>query len=584
MPQQEPAYNRQVNLITLSLIALVIGVVTGFGAVFLRWLIGLIHNVFFLGQFTAAYDANIPTPPSPFGAWVILAPVIGGAVVVYLVNRFAPEARGHGVPEVMDAIYFRNGKIRPAVVVIKSLASALSIGSGASVGREGPIIQIGSGIGSVLGQWLHLRHWQVITLVAAGAGAGIAATFNTPLGAVLFAIELMLPEFSARTFLPVVLATGSATYVGRLVFGNEPAFLVASYTLPDPFVPMSLDALPLYAILGIMAGVASWLFVWLLHWLEDRFDEFPVNDYVKNAIGMLGLGVLFYVLMRTTGMYHTAGVGYATIQAILNDGLAVFWLLVILFFAKLIATTVSLAAGASGGIFSPSLFMGATLGGAFGAGLDMMWPHLGFGPVTFALVGMAALVGGGTGAAMTAIMMIFEMTGDYNITVASIIAVACAIGVRRALVAENIYTMKLARRGHNIPQNQKTHMFPIRLAREVMMPVVTTVEEDDLRAAPATLETPVHEAVYAVVTRGRHIHGVVAVDPQDNSLALTPVKRPIGLAREDNLLETILSRMVSRGHDVELVVRGDGVPRAENVVGVITREAIADCVMSDYKQ
>jgi len=480
MPQQEPAHNRQVNLIFLSVIALVIGVVTGLGAVFLRWLIGLIHNVFFLGQFSASYDANLPTPESPFGAWVILAPVIGGAIVVFLVNRFAPEARGHGVPEVMDAIYFRNGKIRPQVVIIKSLASALSIGSGASVGREGPIIQIGSGIGSVLGQLLHLRHWQVITLVAAGAGAGIAATFNTPLGAVMFAIELMLPEFSARTFLPVVLATGAATYVGRLVFGNEPAFLVASYTLPDPFVPMSVDVLPLYAILGILIGVAAWLFVWLLHWLEDRFDEFPVNDYVKNAVGMLALGILFYVLMRTTGMYHTAGVGYATIQAILNDGLTTFWLLMILFVAKLLATTVSLAAGASGGIFSPSLFMGATLGGAFGAALDLMWPHLGFSPVIFALVGMAALVGGGTGAAMTAIMMIFEMTGDYNITLAAIIAVACAIGTRRALVAENIYTMKLARRGHHIPQDHKTHMFPIRLAREVMKPVVATVEESEL--------------------------------------------------------------------------------------------------------
>jgi len=583
MPQQEPAHNRQVNLIFLSVIALVIGVVTGLGAVFLRWLIGLIHNVFFLGQFTAAYDANIPTPESPFGAWVILAPVIGGAIVVFLVNRFAPEARGHGVPEVMDAIYFRNGKIRPQVVIIKSLASALSIGSGASVGREGPIIQIGSGIGSVLGQLLHLRHWQVIALVAAGAGAGIAATFNTPLGAVMFAIELMLPEFSARTFLPVVLATGAATYVGRLVFGNEPAFLVASYTLPDPFVPMSVDVLPLYALLGILIGVAAWLFVWLLHWLEDRFDEFPVNDYVKNAVGMLGIGILFYVLMRTTGMYHTAGVGYATIQAILNDGLTTFWLLIILFVAKLVATTLSLASGASGGIFSPSLFMGATLGGAFGAALDLMWPHLGFSPVIFALVGMAALVGGGTGAAMTAIMMIFEMTGDYNITLAAIIAVACAIGTRRALVAENIYTMKLARRGHHIPQDHKTHMFPIRLASEVMKPVVATVEESELERAPASLGMPSEDMVYAVVTRGRHIAGIVAVDRNDKTRALSPILGPIGLAREDNLLETILSRMVARGHNVELVVRGKGVPRAENVIGVITREAIAEWVLNDYK-
>jgi len=584
MPQHEPAHNRQVNLITLSLIALFIGGITGLGAVFLRWLIGLIHNVFFLGQFTGTYDANIPTIASPFGAWVILAPVIGGAIVVFLVNKFAPEARGHGVPEVMDAIYFRNGHIRPQVVIIKSLASALSIGSGASVGREGPIIQIGSGIGSVLGRWLHLRHWQVITMVAAGAGAGIAATFNTPLGAVMFAIELMLPEFSARTFLPVVLATGAATYVGRLVFGNEPAFLVASYTLPDPFVPLSVDVLPLYAILGVLCGIAAWLFVWLLHWLEDRFEELPVNDYVRNAIGMLFLGVLFYAMMRMTGMYQTAGVGYATIQEILNGGLTLAGLLMVLFFAKLLATTVSLAAGASGGIFSPSLFLGATLGGAFGATLDAIWPQLGFSPITFALVGMAGLVGGGTGAAMTAIMMIFEMTGDYNIAVAAIVAVACAIGMRRALVEENIYTMKLARRGHHVPKDRRTHMFPIRLVTEVMSPVIGIVQASDLRRAEATLTTiPKDKLGFAVVVRGRHVTGVVLVDKSDCTRALAPVRSHFGIARENNLMEKVLSRMVTHDYQYELVVRGTGVPRPENVVGVISHETITSSVLHDYE-
>jgi len=585
MPQTEPAHNREVNLITLSLIAVVIGTITGFGAVFLRWLMGVLHNLFFLGELTSGYDANVPTAASPFGIWVIFAPVIGGAIVVWLVNNYAPEARGHGVPEVMDAIYFRNGFIRPQVVVIKSLASAMSIGSGASVGREGPIIQIGSGIGSVLGRWLHLRHWQVITMVAAGAGAGIAATFNTPLGAVMFAIELMLPEFSARTFLPVVLATGAATYVGRLMFGNEPAFLVASYTLPDPFVPLSIDVLPLYAILGVLCGLASWLFVWLLHWLEDRFDDMPFNDYAKNFIGMLSLGILFYVLLRTTGMYQTAGVGYATIQAILNGGVTVAGLLLVLFFAKLVATSLSLAAGASGGIFSPSLFLGATLGGAFGATLDAIWPHLGFSPITFALVGMAGLVGGSTGAAMTAIMMIFEMTGDYNVAVAAIIAVACAIGVRRTLVVENIYTMKLARRGHHVPTDHRTHMFPIRLATEVMQPVIGVVQTADLTRVPATLaDIPAADQAFAVVADGHRILGIAVVDRTDKTRALSPIRTAIGVTRDDSLLDAVLKRMVARGHKMELVVPGVGVPRPEHVIGVITHEAITQAVLHDYAQ
>ncbi len=582
MPQTVGTHNRQVNLIVLSLIATVIGTVTGLGAVFLRYLIGFIHNVFFLGVFSADYDANVPTPASPFGFWIILAPVIGGVVVVYLVNRFAPEAKGHGVPEVMDAIYFRNGKIRPAVVVIKSLASALSIGSGASVGREGPIIQIGSGIGSVLGQILRLRHWQIITLVAAGAGAGIAATFNTPLGAVMFAIELMLPEISARTFLPVVLATGAATYVGRLVFGDAPAFLVISYTQHDPFVPLSIDTLPLYVVLGILCGLASWLFIWLLHWLEDWFDDLPTNDYVRNIIGMLSLGVLMYALLRWTGSYQTAGVGYATIQTILNDGLTVTSVLVVLFFAKLVATTISLASGASGGIFSPSLFLGATLGGAFGALVNLLWPHLGFSPVTFALVGMAGLVGGSTGAAMTAIMMIFEMTGDYNIAVAAIIAVACSIGMRRTLQSENIYTMKLARRGHQIPKDRRAHMFPIRIATEVMAPVASVIANGEARLGYRSVRLATDTPTYAVVTTGRHIAGIVEVDPEDPTLPISPVFKSVGIARETNLLEVIMQRMETHDYLAELVVKGEGVPRAENVVGVITREIIADTVLQDY--
>jgi chloride channel protein, CIC family len=192
----------RLGLVRLSLLAIVVGLVTGLGAVVFRDLIGLIHNITFLGVFSFDYEANVLTPPGPWGALIILVPVVGGQIVTFLITKFAPEARGHGVPEVMDAIYYQDGMIRPVVAVIKSIASALSIGTGAAVGREGPIIQIGSAIGSTLGQIVRMAPWQRITLVAAGAGAGIAATFNTPIGGVMFAIELMMPELSARAFLP----------------------------------------------------------------------------------------------------------------------------------------------------------------------------------------------------------------------------------------------------------------------------------------------------------------------------------------------------------------------------------------------
>ncbi|WP_109466513.1 chloride channel protein [Albibacillus kandeliae] len=578
-----PSDNRNVSIIALSIIAIGIGVVTGIGAIVLRYLISVIHDFFFLGIFSFDYDANIPTPPAPYGPLVILAPVVGGAIVLWLVRRFAPEAKGHGVPEVMDAIYYRGGHIRPQVVLVKSLASALSIGSGASVGREGPIIQIGSGIGSVLGRMFRLRSWQVITMVAAGAGAGIAATFNTPLGAVLFAVELMLPEFSARTLLPVVLATGTATYVGRAAFGIEPAFLVAAHNRPDVFVPLSVDMLPLYVIFGLLAGVAAWLFVKVLYRTEDLFDGWKANPYLKNALGMLSLGILFYVLLLTTGQYHTESVGYATIEAVLTGQLAAPGFLLLLFVLKMIATSVSLGAGASGGVFSPSLFLGAMLGGAFGGALDLMFPHLGFHSVTFALIGMAGIVGASTGAAITSIMMLFEMTGDYTITVAAIIAVVCAVGVRRWLSEDDIYTTKLSRRGHHIPRESRSHSFSIRRIRELMMPAVAVLEKSDLGSSGVVDTELGAERVYAVVTEGRHVVGIVRVHPEDPTKRHGPIIAPVGYAQESSFLQSAMTLMADRDHAALLVLPEKAMPRAENVIGVLTRDAIAASVLRDYR-
>ena len=291
-----------------------VGIVAGFGAVAFRDLIGLVHNLLFLGQFAIRYDANIFTPASPWGPFVILVPVVGAIGVTFLVTKFAPEARGHGVPEVMDAIYYNGGVIRPIVAVVKSLASAIAIGSGAAVGREGPIIQIGSAFGSTLGQIIRMPQGQRITLVAAGAGAGIAATFNTPIGGVLFAIELMMPEVSVRTFLPVAIATGTATFIGRVFFGDQPAFVVPLPPLQHPDVGAAL-LLFLYAILGVITGLAATGFVRGLHFLEDQFDRIK-GPYVRHVLGMLLVGLLIYALHANFGHYYVEGVGYATIQAI----------------------------------------------------------------------------------------------------------------------------------------------------------------------------------------------------------------------------------------------------------------------------
>jgi chloride channel protein, CIC family len=577
--------HRGMSLPALSLLAFVVGVATSIGAVFFRYLIGFVHNLLFLGQLSIHYDANLFTPPSPLGAAVILVPVIGALGVTFLVTNFAPEARGHGVPEVMDAVFYRGGVIRPVVALVKSLASALAIGSGAAVGREGPIIQIGSALGSTLGQLVPMATGQRIILVAAGAGAGIAATFNTPIGGVMFAIELMMPEVSVRTFLPVAIATGTATFIGRYFLGPQPAFMV-----PE-LAPLETDLtaamlLCLYAALGAVTGVAAMLFIRGLHFAEDLFDRIA-NRYLRHMLGMAMIGILIYALQQGFGHYYVEGVGYATIQAILLGQLSAAGLLALLFLCKLGATSVSLGSGSSGGIFSPSLFMGATIGGAFASALAALGVPLPVSVPSFAMVGMGAMVGGGTGAAMTAVTMIFEMTRDYDIVMPMIIAVAVSVGVRRLLSRENIYTMKLFRRGRALPKALHANMFLVRRAKEVM--------DRDFLVLPAELGfdaflgNPEHRGRmrHVIVTRDNHVLGVLRVNTalrRAPEAALGGVtlgdlaSRHFTIAREDDIVFDVIPRLWRHRAVMVLVVRGHGVPRADQVAGVITKEHVADSV------
>jgi CIC family chloride channel protein len=579
----------QLPLARLSLLALGLGVVTGIGAVLFRDLIGLIHNMLFTGHALVRYDANIFTAPAPWGALVILIPVLGAIGVTFLVTRFAPEAKGHGVPEVMDAIYYKGGAIRPIVALVKSLASAIAIGSGASVGREGPIIQIGSAIGSTFGQIIRMPAGQRIALVAAGAGAGIAATFNTPIGGVMFAIELMMPEVSVETFLPVAIATGTATFVGRWFFGDAPAFHV------PPLQAMAVHSsallvLVLFAVLGALAGVAAAGFIRGLHLAEDLFDRIK-SRYLRHMFGMLILGVLMYFLFRTLGQYYVDGVGYATIQAVLAGQISTFWLLGLLAFCKLLATSLSLGSGSSGGIFSPSLFMGATLGGSFAALLNATLP-IQLSVPAFAMVGMGAMVGGATGAVMTAVTMIFEMTLDYSIVMPMIVAIAMSMGARRMLSRETIYTLKLVRRGRAIPKARHANMFLVRPAREIMDVDVQVLPLD--ASFDEYLRQPEHAGRlrHVVVIDKGHIYGVIRVNTgirrglenTHTGVSLRDVaSRNFTVVREDETAFDVIRRMWRRNAMMAVVVRGRGVPRASDVAGVITKEHVADSVADSIK-
>jgi len=498
------------------------------GAVAFRALIGFFHNLLFLGKVSTTYNANVHTPPSPWGAFVILVPVVGALGVAFLVKNFAPEAKGHGVPEVMDAVYHRRGVIRPVVSIVKAIASSISIGSGGSIGREGPIIQIGSSFGSTVSQLLNLPVWQRITLIAAGAGGGIGATFNTPVGGVLFAVEIVLHEVSVRTLVPVVTATATATYVGEIFFGPHPAFFIPA--LETQFFAVAKPVLLIaYAGLGAIGGLVSALFIWSIYRCEEIFEKHVKGGYyVQHMAGMLIVGTLMYLLMYRFGYYYIEGVGYATIQDVLSGFQHSFYMLLLLFAAKLLATSLTLGSGASGGVFSPALFLGATSGAAWGVALNHFIPALHVSPAAFAIAGMGAVVGASTGAAMAAIVMIFEMTFDYTVIIPMTLTVAISYAVRRSLVKDSIYTRKLTMRGESVPETLRADIPFSRRAADIMQPwspELSAAWENDLGdgSAPKSFVTVMKDATLLdVITRMR-----------DNAAAVALVT-PVALVRQQD--------------------------------------------------
>ncbi len=570
-----------VPLLRFSLLAILTGLVAGVGAILFRALIGFCHNLFFLGEVSLVYDTSVHTPPGPWGAWIILAPVLGGLMVAFLVKNFAPEAKGHGVPEVMDAIYYGRGIIRPVVSVVKALASAISIGSGAAVGREGPIIQIGSAFGSTVGQLVRLPQWQRTALIGCGAGGGIAATFNTPIGGLLFAIELILPEISSRTLIPVALATGAATYVGRAAFGASPAFDIPSLIIARAS-PLTESTLVAYLCLGLLLGLVSMVYIRSIYLLEDFFDRLPGNYYTRHALGMLACGVMMYLFLRYSGHYYVQGVGYATIQEILTQPLLSPAFLLLLFAAKLLATSLALGSGASGGIFSPSLFLGATLGGAYAILVNDLLPGVPLDVPATAMIGMAGVVAGATGAVVTAIVMIFEMTRDYNVIIPLMITASVAYGVRRGVLGDSIYTLKLTRRGHTLPESCQTNLYLMYTARDALdVPILHRhlADPTSLEHALKELKRPPH----IVAVQDGRVAGILEevkvaqINPATSlaqSFAVHATGEFLVVRADDNLLDVFM-RLRDAKQDIAVVTETGTLDRAEEVVGVLSWPQVA---------
>ncbi len=575
----------------LSLLSVIIGVVAGFGAVIFRAMVAFVHNLMFTGKLSISYNAGIHTPTSIWGPLVVFVPVAGALGVAFLVKRYAPETKGTGVPEVIDAIYYKKGIVQPFKAAVKSLASALSLGSGASVGREGPIIQIGSAFGSTIGQFIPMSAWQRITLVAAGAGGGIAATFNTPVGGMLFATEIMLHEVSVRTLVPVAIASATGAYIGQNFFSAHPAFEVPflkdfSVHIANPWVLIS------YIGLGILAGLFSAISIKTIYSFEDFFDKhIKGNYYTRHALGMFIVGIIMYIMMRIWGQYYVEGIGYATIQDILTGRLSILYLLVLLAVVKTLVVSISLGSGASGGIFSPHLYIGAALGGAYGIFLSRLFPGLPFSAPAFAVAGMAGLISGSTGAAIAAIIMIFEMTLDYNALIPMTITVAVSYGIRRLFVEETVYTLKIVRRGHSLPKSLQTNYYLLKHARNVMETNFLIIPASRSQNEFAQMVAGNAEISHFLVEEAGKISGYLTRDAALAAFTGRNTSDTVGeMARTDFFAitgESNLSHVVDglrdRKASLVLVTRDQETATAESTSGFITKEDIVDSMESDFE-
>jgi CIC family chloride channel protein len=421
-------------------LALLVGLAAGGGAIIFRHLISAFDWVFF-NRLSDAF--------SPLGDQrVILLPVLGGLLVGPIIYFLAREAKGHGVPEVMLAVETQGGRIRPRVAVIKSIASALCIGSGGSVGREGPIVQIGSAVGSTLGQLLRLSEENIRLLVASGAAGGISATFNAPIAGVFFALEVILRRFNLRNFSVVVLSSVVADALAHAFLGDDPAFAIPPHALES-----NLE-FPLYALLGLFAALAGLAFITVLYKTEDIFDALRLPEMVKPAIGGIGMGLLGLWFVDLFGVGYGSGPSTNAMPSALTGdrGLEV---LIALAGLKILATSLTIGSGGSGGVFAPSLFIGAMLGAAYGDVAHNLFPDVTASSGAYALVGMAAVFAAAARAPITSILILFEMTRDYSMMLPLMMAVAVATVVAQLIRRDTIYTLKLRRRGVEIEEGRE---------------------------------------------------------------------------------------------------------------------------------
>jgi H+/Cl- antiporter ClcA len=539
------------EVVKICLFALGVGLVAGLVAQGLLELIYLFTNIFFYGHFSFA----ITNPAhNHLGLWEILIPPLGGLVVGIMIYFWEPTLKGHGIPEAMESVLFGHSRMRIRVAILKPLATAFAIGTGGPFGAEGPIIQTGAALGSLFGQAVGLTPYYRRVLLASGAAAGMAATFTAPLAGILVAIELLLFELRARSFIPVAMAAAVATGVRIHFAGWAPLF-------PTPAFKMTgMKELWLFAVLGLLMGVVGWVMIRVLGWLEDVFDHLPLKQAAiwSPVIGALILGVLGYFYPQVLGT------SYDTIRDMLNDRVTAGHLVGISV-AKFWALTISLGSGTTGGVFAPSLVVGGGLGAAFAMGMQHLLPTVVSDPAFYALAAMAAVFGGIARAPFTSIVFLFELSHNPNALLPLIVCVMVSDGFVRLCSRDSIMTIKLVKRGLIVLQDYSVPVLMRAKIDQVMRKEFTQFSAEDELRSVLEKYVPTDNALMPVIDAAGALVGIVEphdllrTEPPDHHVKMRELaRRDYVLAYPGELVDQVHRDMMLKNTENVVVVQPEG--------------------------